>query len=75
MCDQAGRINCIIPKPNGKVSNLMFGGPNFDILYAACDDRIYSRKTKVQGANAFQPPIKPTPPRGVMADTSPKQAR
>ena len=22
VCDQAGRVNCIIPTPNGKVSNL-----------------------------------------------------
>lgn len=63
VCDQAGRVNCIIPTPNGRVSNLTFGGPNFDVLYATCGDRVYSRKVKVQGANAFQPPIKPAPPR------------
>src|SRR5262245_10251604 len=63
VCDQAGRVNCIIPTPNGRVANLAFGGPNFDILYATCGDRVYSRKVKVQGANAFQPPIKPAPPR------------
>ena len=27
VCDQAGRVNCIIPTPNGKVANLCFGGP------------------------------------------------
>ena len=26
VCDQAGRVNCIIPTPNGKVANLCFGG-------------------------------------------------
>jgi gluconolactonase len=63
VCDQAGRVNCIIPTPNGRVANLAFGGTNFDVLYATCGDRVYSRKVKVQGANAFQPPIKPAPPR------------
>src|SRR5262249_52332865 len=29
VCDQAGRVNCIIPTPNGKVSNLTFGGEKF----------------------------------------------
>ena len=32
VCDQADRVNVIIPKPNGKVSNLCFGGENFDTL-------------------------------------------
>jgi sugar lactone lactonase YvrE/enterochelin esterase-like enzyme len=63
VCDQAGRVNCIIPTPNGKVANLAFGGEKFDVLYATCGDRVYSRKVKVQGANAYQPPIKPAPPR------------
>jgi sugar lactone lactonase YvrE len=63
VCDQAGRVNCIIPTPNGRIANLAFGGPNFDVLYATCGERIYSRKVKVQGANAYQEPIKPQPPR------------
>jgi len=63
VCDQAGRVNCIIPTPNGRVANLTFGGPNFDVIYATCGDRIYSRKVKVQGANAFETPVKPAPPR------------
>jgi gluconolactonase len=63
VCDQPGRVNCIIPTPNGKVSNLTFGGPNFDILYATCGDKVYARKVKVKGANSFQAPIKPANPR------------
>jgi sugar lactone lactonase YvrE/enterochelin esterase-like enzyme len=63
VCDQAGRVNCIIPTPNGRVSNLTFGGPNMDVLYATCGDKVYSRKVKVKGANAFEPPFKPAPPR------------
>jgi gluconolactonase len=63
VCDQAGRVNVIIPTPNGKVANLTFGGPNFDVLYATCGDRVYRRKLKVQGVISFQAPVKPAPPR------------
>jgi gluconolactonase len=63
VCDQAGRVNCIIPTPNGRVSNLEFGGPNFDTLYATCGPVVYKRKVKVQGAHAWQPPVKPAVPR------------
>ncbi len=63
VCDQAGRVNCIIPTPNGKVSNLCFGGKGFDTLYATCGDRIYKRKVNVQGAQGYQPPIKSAAPR------------
>ena len=63
VCDQAGRVNCIIPTPNGKVSNLTFGGETRDVLYATCGDKVYSRKVKVKGANAFEKPFKPAPPR------------
>jgi gluconolactonase len=63
VCDQAGRVNCIIPTPNGKVSNFCFGGENFDTLFATCGDRVYSRKVKVKGSNPHQAPTKPPPPR------------
>jgi gluconolactonase len=63
VCDQAGRVICIIPTPNGRVSNLCFGGAAFDVLFATCGDRIYARKVKVHGALSFQPPIKPAPPK------------
>jgi gluconolactonase len=62
VCDQAGRVNCIIPTPNGKIANLTFGGADFDTLYVTCGDRVYKRKVKVKGANAFEEPIKPKPP-------------
>jgi len=63
VCDQAGRVNCIIPTPNGKCSNLCFAGPNFDTVIATCGEKVYSRKVKVQGAKAWQKPIKPAAPR------------
>ena len=63
VCDQAGRVNAIIPTPNGRVSNLSFGGAKFDTLYATCGDKVYKRKLNVTGANAWAEPIKPAPPR------------
>ena len=53
VCDQAGRVNCIIPTPNGKVANLCFGGGTFDTLFATCGDKVFKRKLKVKGALPF----------------------
>ncbi len=63
VCDQPGRVNAIIPTPNGRIANLCFGGPQFDIIYATCGDRVYRRGVKTQGSNAYQAPIKPPAPR------------
>jgi gluconolactonase len=63
VCDQAGRVNAILPTPNGNVSNICFGGANFDMLYATCGDKVYKRKLNVQGATAWDKPNKPTAPR------------
>ena len=63
VCDQAGRVNAIIPTPNGRISNLCFCGENFDILIATCGDKVYKRKLKVQGANAWAAPFKPVAPK------------
>lgn len=63
VCDQAGRVNAIIPTPNGRVSNVSFGGENFDTLFATCGDKVYKRKLKVKGANAWDMPNKPAAPR------------
>lgn len=63
--DQLGRVNAIIPVPKtkGQVSNLCFGGPDFDVLYISCQDKVYRRKVKVKGANNFEKPVKPNNPR------------
>ena len=63
ICDQMGRVNAIIPTPNGRVSNLCFGGANGDVLFATCGDKVYKRKLKVKGANAWDVPNKPAAPR------------
>ena len=63
VCDQAGRVNCIIPTPNGKVANFTFGGENGDVLFAACGDKIFKRKLKVKGTDHAAAPLKPAAPR------------
>lgn len=63
VCDQAGRVNAIIPTPNGRISNLCFGGADFDTLFATCGDKVYKRKLKVKGAQAWDVPNKPAAPR------------
>jgi sugar lactone lactonase YvrE len=63
VCDPAGRVNCILPTPNGRIANLCFGGVDFDTLFATCGDRVFKRRLKVHGANAFQAPLKPAAPR------------
>src|SRR4051812_29601493 len=61
--DQTGRVNAIIPVPTGQASNLCFGGTDFDTIYVTAGDKVYRRKLKVKGANTFDKPIKPVPPR------------
>jgi gluconolactonase len=62
VCDQAGRVNVIIPTPNGKVSNVVLGGVDLDTLYVSAGDTIYKRKVKAKAAPSFAAPIKPKPP-------------
>ncbi|MEY4687572.1 MAG: hypothetical protein RIR76_1595 [Verrucomicrobiota bacterium] len=63
ICDQAGRVNAILPLPNGRITNLCFGGPAFDTIYATCGDQVYRRKVNTRGAFAWEAPHKPAPPR------------
>jgi gluconolactonase len=63
ICDAAGRVNAIVPTPNRRISNVAFGGKDFDVLFVTAGDRVYKRKVKVQGANAWAPPFKPAAPR------------
>ncbi len=55
VCDQPGRVNAIIPTPNGRIANLCFGGPNFDILYATCGDRVYRRQVRTRAPTPTRP--------------------
>lgn len=63
--DQLGRVHFILnnPHPEGrKISNVVFGGPDRDILYATCTDRVYRRKVNATGVVPSQSPIKPPKP-------------
>jgi sugar lactone lactonase YvrE len=63
--DQLGRVNAIIPAPpsNSQTSNVYFGGAEFNILYVTAGDKVYRRKLKTKGVNAFQKPVRPANPR------------
>jgi len=63
VCDQAGRVNAIIPTPNGRITDLCFGGAKNDVLYATCGEQVYRRKVGVAGVNAWAPPLKPAVPK------------
>ena len=63
VCDQAGRVNFIIPTPQ-QPYDVCFGGKDLGELFIACGDKIYKRPTKVHGIVSGQmPPIKPAPPK------------
>jgi sugar lactone lactonase YvrE len=63
VCDQAGRVNFIIPTPQ-QPHDVCFGGKDLSELFIACGDRIYKRQTKAHGYISGQmAPIKPPPPK------------
>jgi gluconolactonase len=63
--DPLGRVNAILPVPKtkGQVSNLCFGGVNFDTMYITVVDKVFKRKMNVKGANTFDTPNKPPTPK------------
>ena len=63
VCDQAGRVQAIISKPQrDRVAAIAFGGANRDELYVACDGKLYKRKINAKGVFSFEAPIKPPAP-------------
>ncbi len=63
VCDQAGRVNFIIPTPEAP-TDVCFGGGGLKELHIACGGKIYKRPTKVAGVvtkNAR--PVKPAAPK------------
>jgi sugar lactone lactonase YvrE/enterochelin esterase-like enzyme len=64
VCDQAGRVNVILPKPQKAwLSNVVFGGPALDELYVTCGDKVFKRKMRVRGLIPSLEAIKPRAPR------------
>lgn len=64
ICDQAGRVNAIIPKPEpGWFANVDFGGEKTDYLYATAHDKVFRHKMKVTGFRYADGPFKPEKPR------------
>jgi sugar lactone lactonase YvrE/enterochelin esterase-like enzyme len=65
VCDQAGRVNFIISMPAGErhPSNICFGGPEMDVIYATCGTKVFKRKLAMKGLHSWQPPIVPAKPR------------
>lgn len=52
--DSAGQWLGVIGSPcDGSLRSVAFAGRNFDVLYAACGSRIYSRPTRVKGPPPF----------------------
>jgi enterochelin esterase family protein len=50
MFDPTGRMGGVIAKPHaGPLSNVTFGGPELNVLYATCGDKVFRRLTKTQG--------------------------
>lgn len=61
--DQMGRVNAVLPVPGRQTSNVCFGGPNLDILYVTCWDKVFRRRLKTKGVNTWDKPVKPVAPR------------
>lgn len=63
ICDQPGRVNSILPKPEpGWFANVDFGGALMDYLYATAHDKVFRHKMKVSGFHYQDGPIKPEKP-------------
>lgn len=62
--DQPGRVNFIIRKPQDAwISNLVFGGPDRNLLYATSADKVYRRKLNATGIVTTQAPVAPPKPK------------
>lgn len=64
VCDQTGRVLAILRKPSPSwLANVVFGGPDRNILYATAKDKVWKRRTLVKGVFSFEAPVTPTKPR------------
>ena len=62
VCDQPGRVVGIINKPQpGSLSNVVFGGPNRDIMYVTAGDKVFRRHMRRKGIVSWDPVKPPVP--------------
>jgi gluconolactonase len=62
ICDQAGRVNAIVPTPKGRPSEVCFGGEHGDLLVVTCGDTVYKRRLKTTGLIPSSEPVLPPTP-------------
>lgn len=58
ICDQAGRVNLILPKP-GQGRRVCYVRLHENTLYAATADAVWKRPVQVIAAKPYQPPVIP----------------
>lgn len=64
ICDQAGRVNAILPRPApGPLSNVDFGGAEMNELYVTAGPRVFKRRLRLQGVRSADEPFTPEKPR------------
>jgi sugar lactone lactonase YvrE/enterochelin esterase-like enzyme len=62
VCDQAGRVVGIIRAPGPeRVTNLVFGGPDLQTLYATAGSGVWKRRLRRKGVFPWQPVKLPRP--------------
>jgi len=64
IADPEGRVHLILSKPQDAwLSNVAFGGPERNVLYVTCGDKVYKRKVQTRGVDHWKEPIFPRMPR------------
>ena len=62
VCDQPGRVVAIIDKPqSGPLSNVVFAGPDLQMLYVTAGDKVFRRRVRRKGTLPWAPQKPPTP--------------
>jgi sugar lactone lactonase YvrE len=62
ICDQLGRVEAILRKPQaGHFSNVVFGGPDLQTLYATAGNSVFRRRLRRKGVVSWAPLKPPVP--------------
>jgi sugar lactone lactonase YvrE len=62
VCDQPGRVVAVIRRPQASVlTNVVFGGPQLDTLYATAGDKVFRRRVRRRGVFPWQAVDPPRP--------------